>query len=107
MRYDKVPQGLIHQLLLLQHGITGRKSERTCFLKLFKRTVALGVHIHMSITHTSMDFTHGISSVLTFVRKGFPTSKKEVFLNLATLITLLKSMDKCKKGCICVTVMFL
>ena len=53
---------------------------------LFKRTVALGVHVYMSITHTSMDSTHGVSSVLTFVTKGFSTSKKQVFHNSVTFL---------------------
>lgn len=46
----------------------------------------------MSVTHTRMDSTHGLSSVLTFVRKGFSASMKQVFHNSVTLITLLKHM---------------
>lgn len=39
-----------------------------------------------------MDSTHGLSPVLTFVRKGFSASMKQVFHNSVTLMTLLKHM---------------
>lgn len=39
-----------------------------------------------------MDSTHGLSSVLTFVRKGFSASMEQVFHNPVTLMTLLKHM---------------
>lgn len=39
-----MPQGLIHQLLLFQHGVTGREYEKTVFSEsVLKRAVALGV----------------------------------------------------------------
>lgn len=75
-----MPQGLIHQLVLLQHGIVGRKSERTCFLKLFKRSVALGVHARTSITYTSTDSTRQLYP--NICEKRFLDFKKPSFSQL-------------------------
>lgn len=62
------------------------------FRKCVEKSCGSGSARVRSVTHTGMDSTHGLSSVLTFVRKGFSASMEQVFHNPVTLMTLLKHM---------------